>query len=53
MEDFGQDIMEDNFVIKGIIDGEEVKTELPSEFKAGFREQKLFWEELQEDSEGG
>ena len=45
--------MEDNFVIKGIIDGEEVKTELSSEFEASFRVQKLFWEELQGNSEGG
>ena len=45
--------MEENFIIEGIIDGEGVKTELPSEFEAGFKEQKLFWEELQENSEGG
>ena len=50
-EDFVQDIVEEN-VIKGIIDGEEVKTKLPPEFEACFREQKLFWEELQRDSEG-
>ena len=45
-EDFVQDIIEENFVIEGIIDGEEVKTKLPPEFKAFFREQKLFSEEL-------
>ena len=50
-EDFVQDIIEENFVIEGIIDGEEVKKELPPEFEACFREQKLFWEELQENSE--
>ena len=36
-EDFFQDIMEGNFVIKSISDNEEVKTELPSEFEAGVR----------------
>ena len=51
-EDFDQDIIEENFVIEDIIDGEEVKTELPPEFGACFREQKLFWEKLQENSEG-
>ena len=47
-EDFVQDIIEENFVIEGISDGEEVKTKLPPEFKACFREQKFCWEELQE-----
>ena len=45
--------MEKNFVIEGIIGGKKVKTELLSEFEAGFRDQKIFWEELQENSEGG
>ena len=51
-EDFVQDIIEENFVIEGIIDGEEVKTKLPPEFKAYFREQKLCREELQETLKG-
>jgi hypothetical protein len=46
-EDFVQDIIEENFVIEGIIGGEKVKTELSSEFEAVFRDQKLFREELQ------
>ena len=51
-EDFDQDIIEEKFVIEDIIDGEDVKAELPPEFGACFREQKLFWEKLQENSEG-
>jgi hypothetical protein len=47
-EDVVQDIIEENFVIEGIIDGEEVKTKLLPGFEACFREQKLCWEELQE-----
>ena len=36
-EEFGQDIIED------IIDDKKAKTELPEQFEACFREQKLFW----------
>ena len=42
-EDFDQDFIEEDFIVEDIIDGEKAKTELPPEFEACFREQKLFW----------
>ena len=51
-EDFDQDIIKEKFVIEDIINGGEVKSELPPEFGACFREQKFLWEKLQENSEG-
>ena len=41
-EDFDQDFSEED-IIEDIIDGEKAKTELPPQFEACFREQKLFW----------